>query len=127
MHSSPRNNSIPGSPKLRTKRKSFFSIISRIRTCSSELPFSLLKKKRKKVTLTFVVADVAKHHIRRQQRSACILPRGRIRTEIFRDVGRHCDGLQEKAEEAGDEEKMKKEEKENEEISVERHYRSIGL
>ncbi|KYN13138.1 hypothetical protein ALC57_14696 [Trachymyrmex cornetzi] len=79
--------------------------------------FALIKKKTRKVTLTFVVADVAKHHIRRQQRNACILPRGRIRTEIFCDVGRHCYGLQERAEEA--EVEVDEEQKENEKTGVE--------
>ncbi|KYM82571.1 hypothetical protein ALC53_07062 [Atta colombica] len=78
---------------------------------------ALIKKKTRKVTLTFVVADVAKHHIRRQQRNACILPRGRIRTEIFCDVGRHCYELQERAEEA--EVEVDEEQKENEKIDVE--------
>lgn len=72
------------------------------------------KEKKKEITLTFAVANVAKYHVRRQ-RNACILPRGRICTEIFRDVGRHCDaGLQEVAEEIV-EEKEGKEEEENEE------------
>ena len=79
--------------------------------------FAFIKKKTRKVTLTFVVADVAKHHIRRQQRNACILPRGRIRTEIFCDVGRHCYGLQERAEEA--EMEVDEEQKENEKTGVE--------
>lgn len=48
------------------------------------------KKKRKYITLTFAVANVAEHHIHRLQRSGCILSRGFICTgEIFRDVGLH--------------------------------------
>jgi len=47
------------------------------------------KKERERETsgLTFAVANVAEHHVRRVQRSGCILSRGLICTEISRDVG----------------------------------------
>ncbi|EZA49988.1 hypothetical protein X777_11476 [Ooceraea biroi] len=53
------------------------------------LQYPLDTKKRENVTLTFAVTNVAEHHVRRLQRSGCILSRGLICTEIFRDVGLH--------------------------------------